>query len=187
MFSIFEFSLFICLNFLKDHRSCQYSHSEGTGGLFFVVSFQPFVMTFGCRNAILEDNSWNWSRQNFQLKFSFLWISGKFFKLNSAFKWQLADLQIELICFSKFSLLSKVIPKSLTELFDLMSTSLILMVKSSVMVFFLFDNNIAWSFWGFTIIWFALIQFIVDRDSSMSILISEWRSDEYADEVLSTV
>ena len=37
-----------------------------------------------------------------------------------------ADLQFGLIWFSKFSLLSKIIPNSLTEFFGLMSTSLIL-------------------------------------------------------------
>ena len=55
-FSIFVLPLLIWLNFLKDQRSCLYSHFEGTGGLFF-ASFQSFVMTFGYRNAIPEDNS----------------------------------------------------------------------------------------------------------------------------------
>ena len=83
--------------------------------------------------------------------------------------------------FSKFSLLSKVIPESLTELFGLMSTSLILRVKSSGKVFFLFDTNIAWNFLGFTVIWFALSQCMVVWDSSVSISISELRSNECAD------
>ena len=109
-----------------------------------------------------------------------------FFKLNSAFNWQFTDLQIGLICFSKFSLLSKVIPKSSTESFGMMPTSLILMVKSSGMVLFLFDTNIAWNFLGFTIIWFTLSQFMVACNSSTSISISKLRPDDYADKVLSS-
>ena len=54
-------ALLICLNFPKDQRRWLYSHFGGTGVLFF-ASFWPFVMTFGYRNAIPEDNSWNWSR-----------------------------------------------------------------------------------------------------------------------------
>ena len=109
-----------------------------------------------------------------------------FFILNSAFNQQLADSQIELY-FSNFSLLSKVIPNSLTEFFDLMSKSMIKIVKSSRTVFFLFDTNIARNFFGFAIIRFTLSQFVVVWDSSRSISISELRSDEYADKVLSSV
>ena len=83
--------------------------------------------------------------------------------------------------------MSKVIHKNLTELFGLMSTSLILVVKSSDMVFFLFDANIDWIFLGFTIKWFALRQFMDVWDYSVSISVSELRSDEYADKVLSSV
>ena len=109
------------------------------------------------------------------------------FNLNSVFNWQLADLQIELIWFSEFSLLSKVIPKSLTEFFGLISTSMIQIVKSSGMVYFLFDTNIAWNFFGFTIRWFALSQFMTVWDFSLSMSISKLRSGEYADKVLSNV
>ena len=83
--------------------------------------------------------------------------------------------------------MSKVIHKNLTELFGLMSTSLILVVKSSGMVFFLFDANIDWIFLGFIIKWFALSQFMDVWDYSVSISVSELRSDEYADKVLASV
>ena len=61
VFSIFAMSLLICLNFVTDHRNCLYSHFGRTRGLCF-ASFEPFVMTFGYRNAIQKCNSLNWSR-----------------------------------------------------------------------------------------------------------------------------
>ena len=51
--------------------------SRKSGLNFWIVTVglaQPFVMNFGYKNAMSENHSWNWSRQNFQLKFSFLWI-----------------------------------------------------------------------------------------------------------------
>ena len=137
MFLIFVLSLLICLNFLKDQRSCLYNQFGGNGGLSY-ASFQPSVMTFGYINVIREENSWNWSRDNFQLKFFFLWIPENFLTWivhSIAILW---TYKLNWYGFQKLGCCLKVTTKSLTEFFGLISTLLIQMVKSSGMVFFSF-------------------------------------------------
>ena len=71
------------------------------------------------------------------------------------------------------ALLFRVILKIFTEFCSFMFTSLIQMFKSSGMVFFVFNTNTVWNFFGFTIILLSLTQFMVVWDSSISVSIRE--------------